>query len=54
MKNAIIVVLLILAVGGACAYICRKKKAGAKCIGCPYEKTSCCCCHMEDDEINRT
>ena len=51
---AIIVILLI--VGAATAYIIKAKKSGRKCIGCPDSKTcsgscaSCGGCHAENDE----
>lgn len=32
----IIIGVIIVIVGGAIAYIVKKKKSGAKCIGCPY------------------
>ena len=58
---AIIVILLI--VGAATAYIIKAKKSGRKCIGCPDSKTcpsgahncsgscsSCCGCSGNNDE----
>ena len=40
MKPVDIIVLLVilLAVGGAIFYIIRTKKSGQKCVGCPYSK----------------
>lgn len=35
MENIVAVIVLVLLVGGAAAYIVRAKKNGAKCIGCP-------------------
>ncbi len=35
MKNAILVVLLVLILGLAAWYVYRAKKKGRKCIGCP-------------------
>lgn len=35
MSNVIAVIILILVIGAAVAYIVRAKKKGAKCIGCP-------------------
>lgn len=32
----IVIGVIIVIVGGAIAYIVKKKKSGAKCIGCPY------------------
>lgn len=40
MKDLILVLIIVAAVGGAIWHIIRKKKAGAKCIGCPY--AGCC------------
>ena len=51
---AIIVILLI--VGAATAYIIKAKKSGRKCIGCPDSKncsgacSSCCGCSSNNDE----
>ncbi|MBR3942887.1 MAG: FeoB-associated Cys-rich membrane protein [Clostridia bacterium] len=44
--DIVIVSVLVLIVGGAVAYIIKKKKNGAKCIGCPYGENckSCCNC----------
>ncbi len=38
MENYIIIAMILLILGGACFYIRREKKKGAKCIGCPYAK----------------
>ena len=35
MDNAIIIVVLLLIIGAAIAYIVKAKKKGVKCIGCP-------------------
>ena len=46
--DVIIVAVIVLAVGGALAYIIRAKKRGKKCIGCPAgsscEKGRACNC----------
>ena len=34
-KTAAVVAILVLILGGAVAYICKAKKKGVKCIGCP-------------------
>ena len=47
----IIIGVIIVIIGGAIAYIVKKKKGGAKCIGCPYagecgkasDKRGCAC-----------
>ena len=39
MIDYIVIGIVILLVGGAAFYIIRKKKSGAKCIGCPDAKT---------------
>ena len=56
----IALIFIILAVGGAIAYIIIAKKRGQKCIGCPHSKTcgsnkkenhSCCeCCNCKTKE----
>ena len=38
MTNAIVILVLILIVGAAAAYVIKAKKRGQKCIGCPYAK----------------
>ena len=47
METVIAVVVVVVIVGLAVRYICKAKKNGAKCIGCP-ESGSCsagpCCC----------
>ena len=35
MANVIIVIILLILVGAASAYIVKAKKSGVKCIGCP-------------------
>ena len=35
-KDVLVVLVLILVLGLAVFYIVKKKKSGAKCIGCPY------------------
>ena len=49
LATIIAVIALVGAVVGAIAYIVRKKRDGAQCIGCPVEegcpiKTAPCCC----------
>lgn len=39
MENIIIILILIAILGGAGYYIYKKRKMGAKCIGCPYAKS---------------
>lgn len=43
MKDLIIMLVIIIIVLTAILYICKKKKSGAKCIGCPYSDTCCKC-----------
>ena len=35
MANVLIVIILLIMVGAAIAYIVKEKKRGVKCIGCP-------------------
>jgi hypothetical protein len=35
MSNLIIILMLLLLIGLACAYLYREKKRGSHCIGCP-------------------
>lgn len=35
MANLIVLIILILIIGAAIAYIVREKKRGARCVGCP-------------------
>lgn len=48
MESIIIAVIILVVVGLAAAYIIKEKKAGKKCIGCPYSsecaaKNKCSC-----------
>ncbi len=36
--DIVILLVLIVIIGLACAYIIKAKKSGAKCIGCPMSK----------------
>ena len=55
--DMVIILVLLVIIGLACAYIIKAKKNGAKCIGCPMSKqcssknqgeTECNCgCHFE-------
>ena len=52
MEDLIIIVIIAIVVGFAGLYVYRKKKAGSKCIGCPYGDSGCknsekggCGCH---------
>ncbi|MBQ2704519.1 MAG: FeoB-associated Cys-rich membrane protein [Clostridia bacterium] len=36
MESIIIAIIILVIVGLAAAYIIKEKKAGKKCIGCPY------------------
>ena len=42
MENVILIVVLLLILGGAIAYIIKTKKAGGPCIGCPAGGCSAC------------
>lgn len=39
MANLILILVLVLIVGGALAFIIREKKRGVKCVGCPNSAT---------------
>ena len=39
MTDIIIILVLMLWIGGAIAYIRKKKKQGVKCVGCPYAES---------------
>lgn len=39
MTDFVVVVILVLIVGSALAYIIKSKKNGVKCVGCPYAKS---------------
>ncbi len=41
----IAIIVIVLAVGGAIAYLIYSKKKGRKCIGCPYADS----CAKKDD-----
>jgi len=41
MTDLIVLVLVAAIVGGAAWYVIRKKKQGARCIGCPAGEAAC-------------
>ncbi len=41
MESIIIAVIILVIVGLAAAYVIKEKKAGKKCIGCPYSSECC-------------
>lgn len=41
MENAIIVLILAVIASACLWYLIRKKKSGAKCVGCPYANQCC-------------
>ena len=54
-ESVIPILLIVLIVGFAVAYIIRAKKSGQKCIGCPDSKTcsgncSACSCSCQSAE----
>ncbi len=38
MENVIIIAVLAAIIGGVIWYLCRAKKRGEHCVGCPYAK----------------
>ena len=42
--------VIVLIIGGAIFYIVKAKKAGQKCIGCPYSKQCSGCCPSKSNE----
>ena len=50
MVDIILILILILAVGGAAYYIYKAKKGGRKCIGCPYADACAKNCDCESDK----
>ncbi len=44
MVDAIAIVIIVAILGSASYYIYKKKKSGAKCIGCPESGSSSCHC----------
>lgn len=47
MIDLMIILVLLLIIGGAIAYIVKQKKKGVKCIGCPYAQT--CSGHCKEE-----
>ena len=47
MDNIIAIIIILLIVGGAGAYIIKAKKSGKKCIGCP---DSCSCSAVKEGD----
>ena len=54
-----ILIAVVIIVGGALWYIIKKKRSGARCIGCPDSKTcsgscaSCCGCQKSNEETEK-
>ena len=56
--NIVIILVLIVILGSACAYIIKAKRNGEKCIGCPMSKQcasknqegTTCSCHSEKNK----
>ena len=47
--------IIVLIIGGAIFYIVKAKRAGQKCIGCPYSKTcSGGCQHKNNEQKSET
>ena len=42
MKTAVVIIILLIIIGAAVWYVCRAKKQGRRCIGCPGG--TCCGC----------
>lgn len=47
LPEIIAIIVIVLIVGGAVAYIIKAKKSGRKCIGCP---DSCNCSKLKDGQ----
>ena len=53
MGNLIVSAVLIIAFGGAIAYIINAKRKGVKCVGCPHGgSTRKNACHCDVDVVN--
>jgi len=50
LANVILIIILVLAVGGACFYIYKHKKSGAQCLGCPSGGTCNCNCKTDKNK----
>jgi len=51
MTDLIVILVILAVIGGAGVYIYRAKRAGQKCIGCPYAKScSGCACQKDADK----
>ncbi len=53
LANIIIVILLVLIVGSAVIYICKEKKKGVHCIGCPSAGSCSRSCMSNKKKINK-
>ena len=56
MKNLILIIILLIILFGAIAYIYKFKKRGGNCIGCPHAKQcknkNCSCSFEKTDNLN--
>ena len=43
METLIVILVLVLILGGAAAYLVRAKKKGRKCVGCPHSGNCSAC-----------
>ncbi len=50
MENYIIIAVLVVIIGAIIGYLIKRKKQGAKCIGCPYANKCSGCCNTEEKE----
>lgn len=48
MTDLIILAVLAVVLFAAGRYLCKAKKSGAKCVGCPSGGCSCCGCGCQD------
>jgi len=49
LTDIVVLIVIVLTVGGAIAYIVRAKRRGQKCVGCPYAKECGGCCPSQKD-----
>lgn len=54
MENIIITAILIIIIGAIVLHIVRAKKAGTKCIGCPYAKQCGSHCNGSCNQSNNS
>ncbi len=50
MDNLLVILLIVVILGTAAAYVYKAKKSGQQCIGCPHSKSCSGGCHCNNSK----